>query len=369
MIEERNSIMENSEKILRFGCVGVGGMGSWHVTCLSANPRVKIVALCDLIPERCERAIKNNNLDPDTHIYTDFREMIDKEELDCVDVATPNDFHSIIAVYAFEHGLHAFTEKPDAINASEQQRMWDAAEKAGKVLMVMRNNRYYGNSVYLKKFVDSGKAGEIYCGRCGWIRRRGIPGMGGWFTTKAKSGGGPLIDLGVHMIDLAMWLMGNPKPVAVSGCTYEKFAKDEAEADSEHADFGDKVSNGTFDVEDLAMGFIRFENGACLQIECSWASNIKNEKRFVQLRGTKAGFDWNDNNTCGIWTVDEEGKLVDLHPDCGPNIDGHKAALDHFVRIILDGAEKDYVPQQGQNMMRILDAIYKSAETGEEVKL
>ncbi len=361
--------MAASRKKLRIGSVGIGGMGNGHLSAHVNNKRVKIVALCDLIPEKCEQAIERHKLDPKTHIYTDFREMIDKEKLDAVDIATPNDFHSIIAVYALEHGLHVFCEKPDAINAEEAEKMKAAAEKADRVLMVMRNNRYYSNSQYLKKFIESGKAGDIYCGRCGWIRRRGIPGKGGWFTTKAKSGGGPLIDLGVHMIDLSIWLMGNPKPVAVSGCTYNKFADNEAESDSEHAAFGEKQSGGTFDVEDLAMGFIRFDNGACLQIEFSWASNIEQEKRFVELRGTKAGFTWNDDGTCGIWTEDGKGKLVDLHPDCGEMGNGHARALEHFTKIVLDGAEKDYVPEQGVNMIKILDAIYKSAETGKEVCL
>ena len=366
---KKSCAKKKNEPVLRIGSVGIGGMGNCHVGAHAANPRVKIVALCDLVPEKCQAAIERHKLDPDTPIYTDFREMIEKEQLDAVDIATPNDFHSIIAVYALEHGLHVFCEKPDAINAAEAQKMKDASEAAGKVLMVMRNNRYYSNSQYLKEFIKDGGMGDIYCGRCGWIRRRGIPGKGGWFTTKAKSGGGPLIDLGVHMIDLSIWLMGNPTPVAVSGCTFNKFADNDAKADSEHAAFGEAKSGGTFDVEDLAMGFIRFDNGACLQIEFSWASNIEEEKRFVELRGTKAGFTWNDNGTCGIWTENEEGELTDLHPELGEMGDGHARALAHFVEIVLDGRAPDYVPQQGVNMIKILDAIYESAKTGREVVL
>ena len=233
--------------------------------------------------------------------------------------------------------------------------------------MVMRNNRYYENSQYLKKYIESGAAGEIYCGRCGWIRRRGIPGKGGWFTTKAQSGGGPLIDLGVHMIDLSIWLMGNPKPVAVSGCTYSKFANDDAQSDSEHSKFGDAKEDGTFDVEDLAMGFIRFDNGACLQIEFSWASNIEGETRFVELRGTKAGITWCDNGDAKIYS-EENGKLVNTVRSGGMG-NGHDEALRHFTRIVLDGAAPDYVPEQGLNMIKILEAISKSAETGREVVL
>ena len=352
---------------LRIALIGVGGMGSHHLYSSHArNPRVEIVALCDIIEERCVAAAKKLGRD-DIAIYTDYKALIDNEELDAVDIATPNRFHSIIAVYALEQGLHVFCEKPDAINVEEALKMKTASEKAGKVLMVMRNNRYTPGSKYLKKFIAAGEAGDIYCGRCAWIRRRGIPGKGGWFTTKSESGGGPLIDLGVHMIDLSIWLMGNPTPVSVSGCTYSKFADNDAESDSEHSKFGDSVSNGTFDVEDLAMGFIRFDNGACLQIEFSWASNIVKEQRYIELRGTKAGLTWFDNGDVGIYS-EEDGKLVDTIRSCDMG-NGHDEALRHFTAIVLDGAEKDYVPQQGLDMIKILCAIYESARTGKEVIL
>ncbi len=353
---------------LRIALIGVGGMGSFHLYSSHAkNPRIELVALCDIIEERCVNAAKELGRD-DIAIYTDYRELIDNEKLDAVDIATPNRMHSVIAVYALEHGLHVFCEKPDAVSVEEALKMKEASEKNNRVLMVMRNNRYYENSQYLKSFISGGGAGEIYCGRCGWIRRRGIPGKGGWFTTKSESGGGPLIDLGVHMIDLSIWLMGNPKPVAVSGCTYTKFANDDSESDSENSKFGDAKSDGTFDVEDLAMGFIRFDNGACLQIEFSWASNIKQEKRFVELRGTKAGMTWFDNGDAEIYS-EENGKLFDTMRHSVSKCNGHDAALRHFTSIVLDNAEKDYVPEQGIDMIKILQAIYKSAESGREVLL
>lgn len=353
------------EKKLRIGMVGLGGMGGHHFNCHLRNPRVEIVALCDIIEERATHPIEEHNLN--AKAYTDFKEMIDNEELDAVDIATPNYLHSIIAVYAMERGLHVFCEKPDAVSVEEAEKMKAASEKYNRILMVMRNNRYYTNSQYLKKVIASGECGDIYCGRCGWIRRRGIPGKGGWFTTKAQSGGGPLIDLGVHMIDLSIWLMGNPTPVAVSGCTYNKFANDDAQADSEHSKFGDAKEDGTFDVEDLAMGFIRFDNGACLQIEFSWASNIERETRFVELRGTKAGIKWSDNGSADIYG-EENGRLTNVNRTCDMG-DGHEAALRHFTAMVLDGAEPDYVPEQGVNMIKILQAIYESAKTGHEVIL
>ena len=349
----------------RVGIIGIGGIfkGS-HIWEYLEDERLEVVALCDIIEERATEI--RDKYFPNAAVYTDFRELLKDETIDSVDICTPNYLHSIIAVAAFEAGKHVFCEKPDAINVEEVLKMNRAAEKAGKTLMIMRNNRFSPASQYAKKYIESGAMGDIYCGRCGWQRRRGIPGKGGWFTTKAQSGGGPLIDLGVHMIDLAIWLMGSPKPVTVTGSTYCKFA-DSDTSDSVNSDFGDKVSGGTFDVEDLAMGTIRFDNGAQLQIEFSWASNIERETRFVELRGTKAGIKWSDNGSADIYG-EENGRLTNVNRTCDMG-DGHEAALRHFTAMVLDGAEPDYVPEQGVNMIKILQAIYESAKTGHEVIL
>ena len=252
----------------------------------------------------------------------------------------------------------------DAVSVEEVLKMQRAQEESGKVLMVMRNNRYVNTSRYMKKYIADGKAGELYTGRCGWIRRRGIPGKGGWFTTKAQSGGGPLIDLGVHMIDLAIWLMGNPRPVAVTGCTYMKFADNDG--DSNHARTVD-TNELTYDVEDLATGFIKFDNGASLQIEFSWASNIAREKRFIELRGTKSGFTW-ENGELEIYG-EENGVPADIIPKFDKIYGGHGDNLAHFYDVIANGTEADFVPQQGVDMIKILTAIYESAETGKEIQL
>lgn len=349
----------------RVGIIGIGGIckGS-HLPEYLSDERLEVAALCDIIIERAEEI--RDKYFPDAAVYSDYKELLKDESIDSIDICTPNYLHSIIAVAAFEAGKHVFCEKPDAVSVSEVMRMKEAADKAGKTLMVMRNNRWVSASKYAKKYIESGRMGEIYCGRCGWQRRRGIPGKGGWFTTKEQSGGGPLIDLGVHMIDLAIWLMGNPTPVAVSGNTYMKFADNDV-SDSVNSDFGDKNSEGTFDVEDLAMGMIRFDNGALLQIEFSWASNIEKENRFVELRGTKAGLSWTDS---GVKIFSEDnGELTDT---VSPTIDqqnGHRKNLKHFYDVVIEGAEPQFKPQQGIDMIKILCAIYESARTGKEVIL
>ena len=353
-------------KKLRVGIIGIGGIfkGS-HIGEYLDDERLEVVALCDIIEERATE-IRDKHF-PNAAVYTDFRELLKDESIDSVDICTPNYLHSIIAVAAFEAGKHVFCEKPDAVNVEEVLKMNRAAEKAGKTLMIMRNNRFSPASQYAKKYIESGAMGDIYCGRCGWQRRRGIPGKGGWFTTKALSGGGPLIDLGVHMIDLAIWLMGSPKPVTVTGSTYCKFA-DSDTSDSVNSDFGDKVSGGTFDVEDLAMGTIRFDNGAQLQIEFSWASNIKQENRFVELRGTKSGLTWRDGDV-EVFT-EMHGQGCDIHPsNLQPEKKEHVLNLINFYDVVIDGKEPVFKPQQGIDMIKILCAIYKSAETGREVVL
>lgn len=295
--------------------------------------------------------------------YKLIRNKLDK----AVDICTPNYLHSIIAVEALNHGINVFCEKPDAISVVEAEKMKAAAEKNEKLLMVMRNNRYLGASSYLKKFIGDGKMGEIYAARCGWQRRRGIPGKGGWFTTKAQSGGGPLIDLGVHLIDLSIWLMGNPRPVAVSGCTYTKFADNDV-SDSANSAFGTKKSDGIFDVEDLAMGFIRFENGACMQIEFSWASNVEQEKTFFEFRGTKTGITY--SNLDGLKIFGEEyGNTYDCIPNVKDKMPPHEANIRHFADVLQNGAEPMFVPDQGVDMIKILEGFYKSAKEGKEIEL
>lgn len=353
-------------KKIKVGLIGIGCICTIaHFPTYIQDDRLEVVALCDIIEEKAVAAQKQHF--PNAIVYTDYKELLKNTEIEAVDICTPNYLHSIIAVDALNAGKHVFCEKPDAINPAEALKMQKASEETGKTLMIMRNNRHLNTSQYLKEYIKEGKAGEIYAGRCGWIRRRGIPGKGGWFTTKEQSGGGPLIDLGVHMIDLSIWLMGNPRPVAVSGSTFCKFADDDAKSDSVHASFGETKADGVFDVEDLAMGFIKFDNGACLQIEFSWASNIEKEINFVELRGTKAGFSWKDGHI-RIFTEDN-GMLQNITPANDNVTGGHGVNITHFYDVILNHVNPDFTPAQGVDMIKILNAIYESAKTGKEIRL
>lgn len=352
-------------KVYNIAIIGCGGISRWaHAPFYTNVKNVNVVAVCDILPERAEGFKKD--LYPNAVPYTDWHEVLERDDIECIDICTPNYLHSEIAIAALNKGLHVFCEKPDAVSPELAIAMKEASEKNGKVLMVMRNNRFSSISAYAKKFIEDGRMGRVYAGRACWQRRRGIPGKGGWFTTKEQSGGGPLIDLGVHMIDLAVWLMGNPRPVAVSGNVFCEFANSDV-SDSVNSMFGDVNSEGTFDVEDLAMGLIRFDNGAVLQIEFSWASNIKAEHRFVELRGSKAGLTWMDGDTLEIYSQDGTELTDTLIKNHGTG--QHYQNLEHFFDVLDGKAEPCFKPQQGVDMIKILNAMYQSATTGKEVAL
>lgn len=350
---------------LKVGIIGTGNIfRSAHAPLLADHPEIELVAACDIDIAKAERVAGELGI---PHVYRDYLELLKEHpDLDAIDICTSNLYHSDIAVAALEAGMHVFCEKPDAINPAEAERMALAAQKSGKLLLTMRNNRFRPAVQFLKKYVAAGHAGDIYTGRCGWLRRRGIPGKGGWFTTKELSGGGPLIDLGVHFIDVAVWLMGNPRPVSVVGATYTKFAESSL-SDSAHSAFGEKREDGTFDVEDLASGFIRFDNGATLQVEFSWASNIEEERNFVELRGTKAGFSF-DKGELKLFT-EIEGTLCDIVPKLPKDGHGHSEYLQHFIDCVQGKEEPIMQPEDGVHMIRLLSALYESARTGHEVRL
>lgn len=344
--------------MLKVGVVGTGNIFKQaHLPGWLSRKDVEIIALCDAFRDSAVAVAKDF---PDAKVYDDYNELLDNQAIDIVGISTPNIFHSEIAIAALRKGKHVFCEKPDAINPLEAQKMADAAAESGKLLMTMRNNRFSAEAQFMKRLMDKGELGELYMGRCGWIRRRGIPGRGGWFTTKELSGGGPLIDLGVHMIDMAMYLGGSLKPVTVSGSTYRKFA--------DQPDASGQIPSGTFDVEDLAAGFIRFDNGASLQIEFSWASNIAVEQKFLEWRGTKGGFSL-INDKLNIFT-EKEGALIDEQPSfAAAKIPQHTANIQHFIACVLGKEQPIITPEQGVDMIKILSAIYESAERGKEIRL
>ncbi|MCK5804409.1 MAG: Gfo/Idh/MocA family oxidoreductase, partial [Lentisphaeria bacterium] len=206
---------------IRYGIIGTGGCGKGkHLASYSLlSEQVDIVAVCDIIPERADEAADRFDAEA---AYTDYNEMLAEESLDLVSVATPNHVHAPATIAALDAGCHVHCEKPASLTPELVQSMVDAKDRTGKKLMIGLNNRFTPWAQFARAYVQAGKLGEIYHAKCGWKRRRGIPGKGSWFTTKAQSGGGPLIDLGVHFLDVCNYVMGFPTPVAVSGKTYSK---------------------------------------------------------------------------------------------------------------------------------------------------
>ncbi len=343
--------------VLRVGVIGLG-MGRSHVAGFNAHAQARVVAICDQQEDRLAEIGDSNDV---TGRYTDAAEMIATENLDIVTVATPNKFHHPYTMMAFEAGAHVFCEKPMAMNAQEAREMVAAGRAAGKRLMINFSYRFSPQSWALKQEVDRGTLGDVYYARTQWLRRRGMPGFGGWFGTKALSGGGPLIDLGVHRLDLALWLMGYPRPVWVMGSTYNHIASELA-----------REQGKTFDVEDMAVALIKFENGATLELEASWVANIA-EAELMQTRllGTKAGLlQHNINGTYGFdATIYQERDGAHYDMALRPPIPGVTSSMAHFVDALL--AERPHIAtgEEGLIVMELLDAIYESSVMGEPVRI
>lgn len=352
-------------KKLRYGIVGCGGCGCGkHLASYSRHAdEIEFVAACDIVPEKAKAAAEKYGF---AKTYTDYKEMFKKEKLDIVSVATPNLYHAPIAIAALQAGINVHSEKPMAINAEAAQAMVDAKNASGKKLMVGLNNRYTEISLFVKKYIDEGHLGDIYLARCGWHRRRGIPGKGGWFTTKALSGGGPLIDLGVHFFDLTLFLMGFPAPLTASGSTFAEFInrEDSVNAIPEGTN-NEGETNGICDVEDLATGFVRLANGASVRFEFSWASNIPGEDIYYELYGSKGGLLMRN----GELTISSEvaGKLIDIKPKVRDTTGWGQNETRHFIDCIKNDLDVMSPPEEAVKMMQIIDAVYESAATGHEV--
>ncbi len=342
---------------LRIGVVGLG-MGRHHARMFQSHPQAKLAALAE--PDEKRRKEVGEELGV-KRLYPDLESMLAEEQLDVVSIATPNRFHKPQTIAALEAGAHVLCEKPMAMNAAEAEEMLAAARRTGRRLMINFSFRFTEQSWALKRQVESGLIGDVYFGRTVWHRRRGLPGFGGWFGQKALSGGGPLIDLGVHRLDLALWLMGYPEPEWVLGATYDPIARRLAEE-----------SGKQFDVEDLAAALIRFRNGATLVVEASWAANIK-ERELMETRllGTKGGLVQRNLNEGYEFEaevfLERDGCLFDerLHPPVpsAPN------AYHHFVDCILEDRPHTATAEEGLTVMRLLDAIYASAESGQPVRV
>lgn len=323
----------------------------------------EVIATADIVEARANKLAADFNI---PHVYTDYREMLARPDIQAVSVCVPNYLHKEITIAALQMGKHVLCEKPMAMNVEEATAMLEAERESGKMLMIGFNNRFRGDVQRLKQFVDGGALGDIYYAKTGYVRRRGTPF--GWFSVKAESGGGPVIDLGVHVIDMTRFMMGNPRPVSVTASTYQKFRHYHIQ-DSQawcSSDVTDGLRSGEqFDVEDLASAFIRFDNGATMVVEVSWASNIKHgDSTYSFLYGDKAGAQLSPLEIYGV----EHDTLVDRHIAVKEK-NSHTEEITHFVHCVETGEKPLSSAEQGVEIQQILDAIYESARTGRSVDI
>ena len=355
-------------KKIRAGIIGTGGISTLHTEGYRKLEDVEIVGLCDIDVPKAQAYADKYGVDR-SHVYGDFNEMLAKENLDVCSVTTWNAAHAPAAIAALNAGCHVICEKPMAMNAAEAKAMQEAADKNGRVLQIGFVRRFGNDARVAKDMIDSGEVGEIYYAQAHYLRRHGFPGS--WFGDKAYSGGGPLIDLGVHVIDLTRYLMGNPKPVSAFGAAFHKLGcRPEIKRTKET--YMSTVKGRTFDftVEDLTTAMIRFENGAILTVECSFDANIKSGSGDIQLLGTKAGLQVSPavelyTNTNGYMS---NIALTDPVPFDG---DAFNREIAHFVDCAKAAeAGKPFTCKapgtDGIAIMQILDAIYESARTGHE---
>ena len=355
----------------RVGVIGAGGMLQYHAPGFRQGGG-ELVAIADVNKEAAQASADEWNV---SQVFGNTEELLDSD-IDAVSIIVPNKFHAPLAIQALEAGKHVFCEKPPALNAGEVEEMIAAAEKSGKVLMFNFNNRARPESQAMMKHIADGTVGRINSAQAQWIRRTGIPGFGGWFTTKELSGGGPVIDL-LHMIDLALYFMGYPEPAHVLGQTFDDFITDKAFKGPwgipDNAD-------GKTDVEAAAHGFVTFKSGQVLSLRNSWAEMIEREVVSVVFQGSSAGgkverlfgsdgLDDTAIDTCELYTQ-IEGKSVNQKIETEPCEDmGRIASAANFVETIEGTAAPLNTPQEALKLMQIIDALYQSAETGAPVAL
>lgn len=352
------------EKI-KVAIIGVGNISECHISGYLKNPNVTLYAFCDINENRLHQMGEKYNIE---RLYTDKDVMLKElPEIDAVSVCTWNSQHAPCTIAALNAGCHVICEKPMATNAAEAKEMEEAAKKAGKLLMVGFVRRYGNDCRILKDFINNDYFGDIYYAKAIYLRRNGSPG--GWFGDKSRSAGGPLIDLGVHIIDLTRYLLGNPKPVSVYGVTFNKLGNRPGIKSSKAWTATVTDDKDIFDVEDFASAMIRYDNGAVVSIETSFSLNIKNDEGKIQFFGTKAGAMLNPE--LELYST-ENGYMTDvsLCAETSLSFDNlFETEINHYVECITDGIKCKSPAEDGVTLMRILDAIYRSAETGHEVMI
>ena len=356
------------EKKIKVGIIGCGGIANGkHMPSLAKIKEIEMVAFCDIIEEKAEAAAKKFGT-PDAKVYTDYKELLADKSIDTVHVCTPNRSHSFITIDSLEAGKHVMCEKPMAKTYAEAKAMYEASVRTGKKLTIGYQSRWRGDSLYLKECCENGDLGEIYYARAIALRRRAVPTWG-VFLNEYEQGGGPLIDIGTHALDLTLWMMDNYKPKMVVGTKYKKLGDQKNSANA----WGDWDPE-KYTVEDSAFGFVVMENGATVSVESSWALNIADpEEASTLLAGDKGGADMHDDLRLNYV---KNGRQVIETPDFskggvafyeGASNDPSELEARAFYDAVINDTPVRTKPEQAMVVTQILEAIYESANTGKPV--
>jgi predicted dehydrogenase len=346
-------------KTLKVGLIGTGGIvrGAHLKPGWTVVPDVEIVAACDINEASAKSLAEDFDI---PNVFTDFNELLKMKEIDAVDICTPNKVHTPAVIAALEAGKHVMCEKPLAVSTREIMAMRAAMQKANKILMTAQHFRFQENSVAIKAWIDSGALGEVYHTRVNATRRNWLPTSPG-FIDPNLSGGGPCMDIGVHALDTALWLMNFPRPVRVSGRAHTNFAK------------GFDIPGGwgewdrtLFGVEDFASGYIHFDNGSTMALEASWLQHQEKEEINATLQGKKAGIRW----PTGHFHTVTNRTLIDgmVLPHAGRK-PAHTEEIFAFADAIRTGKPSPVPVEQTIYVIAILEAIMQSSQLNQEVTI
>ncbi|MFA5043948.1 MAG: Gfo/Idh/MocA family oxidoreductase [Kiritimatiellia bacterium] len=348
---------------IKVGIIGLGTIGKVHADAYAHCPDAELAALCDIEAGRLAEVSAKYQV---KSRFADYSDLL-KTDVAAVSICVPNHLHREIAVAALRAGKHLLLEKPMALNAAQAAEIVAAQKKARKVVQVGMVWRQKPEAQLIREEVQAGRLGEIYHMRAVLTRRRGVPGLGGWFTTKALSGGGPLIDIGVHWFDLCMHLSGLWQPTRVSAMTYAKFGANMRAYKYVSMWAGPPNYAGVCDVEDYAAGLVRFGRKATLSFEIAWAANAE-ETTYVELIGDKGGIRAMDGKPLKIMT-EREGRLADIAPQFAAGGDIFHAQAAKFLAACRGKCPPVATTAEGLTVMRLMDGVYKSAKSGQEVSL
>ncbi len=351
-------------KKLKVAVIGVGSIADTHIEGYLAHPEVELCAFCDIDEKRLKYMGERFGI---TRLYTDEAVMLhEMPELDAVSVCTWNSAHAPCTIMALDAGKHVLCEKPMAMSTAEAEQMLEAARRNDRKLMIGFVRRFGRDCNIAMDMITSGSLGELYYGKAVTLRRNGNPG--GWFAEKARSGGGPLIDLGVHIIDLTRYLIGKPQVQSVYAATFSKLgARNNIKTPKAYTSAG-ATAKDICDCEDLATALIRFDNGFVLSVETSYSLNLAKESNKVELFGTKGGVELSMEEGVKLYS-ETVGYLSDVTIAGKSNFDAaaYTREVFNFVNWVQGKEECRNPAEDGVEIMRVLDAVYRSAESGHEV--